>query len=53
MRSASYNNARRGFEPRGMVLLHATSIAIHTIIWGKRVLAVPPVTSERPTELHS
>ena len=59
MRRAGYKNARRGFRPTegvcpsSMVLLHTTTIAIHTITWGKRVLAVPPDTSERPAELHS
>ena len=36
-----------------MVSLHHATITIHRTIWGKRVLAVPHDTSERPTEHHS
>ena len=36
-----------------MVSLHASTITIHRTIWGKRVLAVPHDTSERPTDHHS
>jgi hypothetical protein len=32
------------------VSLHPATITIHGIIWGKRVLAVPHDTSERPGE---
>lgn len=33
-----------------MVDLHPATITIHGITWGKRVLAVPHDTSERPGE---
>jgi hypothetical protein len=36
-----------------MVSLHPATITIHRTIWGKRVLAVPHDTSERPAEHHS
>ena len=36
-----------------MVSLHPATITFHHIIWGKRVLAVPLDTSERPVENHS
>ena len=36
-----------------MVSLHPATITFHHIIWGKRVLAVPRNTSERPVEHHS
>lgn len=36
-----------------MVVLHPATITIHEIIWGKRVLAVPHDTSERPTDHFS
>jgi len=36
-----------------MVSLHPATTTIHRTIWGKRVLAVPHDTSERPTEHHS
>lgn len=32
--------------------LHPATITIHGIIWGKRVLAVPHDTSERPPDHH-
>jgi hypothetical protein len=35
------------------VSLHPATITIHGIIWGKRVLAVPHDTSERPADYHS
>ena len=35
------------------VSLHPVTITIHCTIWGKRVLAVPHDTSERPTDHHS
>jgi hypothetical protein len=37
-------------SPDSMVSLHPATITIHTTIWGKRVLAVPHDTSERPGE---
>ena len=36
-----------------MVSLHPATITVHRTIWGKRVLAVPHDTSERPAEHHS
>jgi hypothetical protein len=36
-----------------MVMLHPATITFHHVIWGKRVLAVPYDTSERPWEHHS
>ena len=36
-----------------MVSLHPATITFHRTIWGKRVLAVPHDTSERPAEHHS
>jgi len=36
-----------------MVSLHPAATTIHRTIWGKRVLAVPHDTSERPAEHHS
>ena len=36
-----------------MVSLHPATITFHRTIWGKRVLAVPHDTSERPLEHHS
>jgi hypothetical protein len=52
------NNSSTGFKrtqnvyPSCMVSLHTVAIAItmHTTGWSKRVLAVPPGTSERPAK---
>ena len=59
MRNADYNSSK-GFKrtqnvyPSSMVSLHPVTIAItiHTTGWSKRVLAVPPGSSERPAK-HS
>ena len=59
MRNAVSNNTRQavGRTPNVclgcMVVLHPATITNHEITWGKRVLAVPHDTSERPGEHHS
>ena len=58
MRSAVFNPSQADERTpnvclSSMVSLHPATITFHRTIWGKRVLAVPHDTSERPAEHHS